>query len=194
MSFVHKESVDTFATVRFSLRPLDSGDEALYQALYCDSDTMRFIGTPLSTEQATRSFRAALKQTIEPYAKSRFFAVSLRGSMPQIGICGVSFGVPRLDTAEVGMALVTSVRGRGYSHEILGAFIDHVLGASEVEEVWVRYVATQKEVVRLNRGLGFVVSGVQPYEDDSRQMAYVRRNEWKAVTSTNRGQDHVKCD
>ncbi len=194
MTVATKQGCDTFAATRFSLRPLSLDDEDLYRKLYCDSDTMRFIGTPLSTDQATRSFRAALRQTAEPQAKSRFFAVALKSVRPPIGVCGVSFGVPRLDTAEVGMALVTSARGRGYSREILGAFVDYVLNVSDVVEVWVRNVASQTEVVCLNRGLGFVVSAMLPHGDDTREMAYVRREDWKSALSTNRGQGHVKCD
>lgn len=175
------ECVGVFTTPRFVVRPLMSDDEGLYQRLYCDPQTMQFIDTPLSTSEAARSFRVALRATTELGSGSAILAIRSAVAERAIGVCGVSIGVPRLDTAEVGVALESTERGKGYAREILGTLMQRVFEACDVSEIWVRYVPSQKEVVRLNRSLGFVVSGVRPTDDEIRQMAFVRRHEWKFV-------------
>ena len=110
------EGVDTS---RFILRPLAMGDETLYSDIYCDPETMRHVGPHLSTEQAARSFRAALRQTADPQAKVRFLVAVEKATGIALGICGATLGVPRLASAEIGIMLRGTARGQGFSHEVL---------------------------------------------------------------------------
>ncbi|MDZ4813726.1 MAG: GNAT family N-acetyltransferase [Pseudomonadota bacterium] len=188
MSFALRTSCESSAPARFNLRPLAAGDEVLYHDIYCHPETMRYVGAPLSTGQATRSFLAALKQNAEPLAEVRFLVAVDDSSGIASGICGATIGVPRLGSAEIGIMLTSSARGQGFSHEILGRFIDYVFATFEVEQVWVRYAVEQAAVVLLNRGLGFVVSERLSPDDDARWTAYIRRDAWHGfINSTNRG-------
>ncbi len=169
------------ATSRFTLRALSLQDESLYQEIYCDSDTMHYVGSPLSSEQATRSFRAALRQTGRPQAKALLVAVIDNSTGASIGICGATLGVPRLGSAEVGIMLKRAARGNGYSRYILGGFIDSIFKSLCLEQVWVCYEARQEAVVRLNEGLGFVVCDESPSKFAGGQSAYIHRNAWLGV-------------
>jgi [ribosomal protein S5]-alanine N-acetyltransferase len=174
-----------FPSSRFALRPLSLQDEPLYREIYCDSDTMRHVGRPLSPEQAVRSFHSALRQTNRLRSQAFFVAVIDNSTGASIGICGATLGVPRLGSAEVGIMLRSDARGKGNSRYVLGGFIDSIFESFCVEQVWVRYEVKQEAVVRLNEGLGFVVCDEPPSMFAGSQTAYIRRDTWLGVCQIN---------
>lgn len=179
---------DGIETTRFRLRPIAATDLLLYQEIYCNPDTMRYVGPPLSITEATRSFHAAVKQTAAPDSNARFLVVIAKDSGLGVGICGVCFGVPGWGSAEIGIMLLGSARGHGYSHEVLGGFVDYVFLSSKASQVVVRYAARQTAVVCLNNGLGFVINKESSSDSDTRQRAHIDRNVWQVgVQSINRG-------
>jgi RimJ/RimL family protein N-acetyltransferase len=180
---------ETAGTARFALRPLAAADEALYRSLYCDPVTMRHVGPPLSIDEATRSFRAAVNQNAAPAAAARFMVVVDRQTGRSQGICGVCFGVPRCDAAEIGIMLAPEARGQDRSHESFGGFVAYVFESSSVDEVWVRYAAAHTAVDRMMLRLGFV-PGPFPQRDGGGNLrkASTRRDAWHSfVQSTNWG-------
>lgn len=169
------------------LRALEASDESLYREIYCDTETMRFVGEPLSSDQATRSFRAALRHAAKPDAGALFLVVIDKTTGAQLGICGATLGMPRLGSAEVGIMLTRLARGKGRSHDALESFIDHVFESFDVNQVWVKYAVEQVAVVRLNEGLGFIVSEQNLQGSTFNQTAYIDRSEWPGcVKSINR--------
>ena len=181
-------TAESTGTSRFALRPLVAADEALYRSLYCDPVTMRHVGPPLSIDEATRSFRAAVKQSAAA-AEARFMVVVDRQSGRDQGICGVCFGVPRCDAAEIGIMLTPEARGRDRSHESFGGFVAYVFRSSSVDEVWVRYSAEHTAVDRMMLRLGFVPGPFPERDGDGKlKKASTRREAWQSfVQSTNWG-------
>jgi RimJ/RimL family protein N-acetyltransferase len=185
------ERIDEIETPRFRLRPLASSDEDLYRGIYCDSDTMRFIGTPLSLTYAKRSFGVALRQTARTNSRIYFLTIEEKAGGDAIGICGIHCGVPASGEAEVGIMLSSRARKAGLSHEAFGAFISHVFASSSVERLWVRYAKGHVAVDRMITRLGFSRDLDQRQEGDSLswRRAWVRREDlqWE-FQSTNQGQ------
>ncbi len=172
---------------RIRLRPLAGSDESLYLELYTDAETMRYVTTPLSMDEAARSFRAALTTKPDAQQPTRY-TVAVDASGAAIGLCAATFGIPQTGAAEVGIMLGRQARGRGLAHEVLGRFIDFVFEHHAVSMVWVRYAPEQAAVVRLNQGLGFVVSNTPLNDQNGRQSASIRRDAWRGFASSiNRG-------
>lgn len=169
---------------RFDLRLLSGGDAALYRSIYCDADTMRYVGAPLSQTAATASFEAALRLNDRRPALSQFLVILNRLDAREEGICGIRHGVPRLGAAEIGMMLKGSAREQGYSHEILGHVMDHVFQSSAVEAVWVRYLGEHVAAERLVAGLGFEQSQLVA-DDDPRRWAHLDRVRWSKQSGIN---------
>jgi RimJ/RimL family protein N-acetyltransferase len=144
-------------TTRFRLRLFNASDESLYCNLYCSPDTMKYVGPPLSAAEATRSFRAAVKQSADPNSPVRFLAVIDKATEAKLGICGVQHGVPGLGSAEVGMMLKGDARGLGYSREVLAGVLNQVFESPAVEQVWVRYAVENTAMDCLARRSGFAI-------------------------------------
>lgn len=178
------------STQQFSLRPISQGDEPLYRALYCDAETMRYVGLPLSFDEAARSFRSAVRQTATYPAEAQFLVVVDATDGEDLGICGVRYGLPRLGMAEVGIMLTGGARRLGLSHDAFGSFIDHVFSTTAVLQVWVRYSEGHEAVDRMMLGLDFRMGAEWP-EDESAfrgRAAFVCRESWlQFVPSINRG-------
>jgi [ribosomal protein S5]-alanine N-acetyltransferase len=183
------ESLRCTETDRFRLRPLTSADEGLYRDIYCNADTMRYVGKPLSHDDAGRSFRAAVKQTADASSPIHFLAIEERSRGNEIGICGVHHGVPALGEAEIGIMLKSDARRERFSHEAFGAFISHLFASSSVERLWVRYAIGHVAVDRMVSRLGFAMASDQRRNevDLPWRRAWVRREglQWQ-FQSTNR--------
>lgn len=142
-----------FATGRLVMRPLSGVDAAIFQELYTDAQTMQFIGTPLSPERATRSFRKYMKA---PAAKQLLFAIREKAGGPAIGICAVQQLDEQGRRAELGIMLRPAVHGQGFAKESLSALIAHAFKWLAVDELWARVAAAHAVVERLVLSVGFV--------------------------------------
>lgn len=179
---------DGIETARFRLRPIAANDLLLYQEIYCNPDTMRYVGPPLSITEATRSFHAAVKQTAAPNTSTRFLVVVAKDSGLGVGICGVCFGVPGWGSAEIGMMLTCSARSKGFSGEVLEGVAEFVFSTSNVTQVWVRYLAEHVAAERLVQSLGFTIGAESPPDGDNRQSARIRRDTWQAFVHPTTGE------
>jgi hypothetical protein len=72
-------------TARLRMRPIVVADAALYEHLYTDAETMRFIGAPLCAKRAARSFQLALSGMQRQPIERLFLTVEEKSS--QIEAC-----------------------------------------------------------------------------------------------------------
>jgi RimJ/RimL family protein N-acetyltransferase len=142
-------------TDRLRLRALALADENLYCALYTDPDTMRFIGPPLTSERAQKSFRAAMRLQSQSPAQQIVLTIVERGSNHPIGICSLHQIDLRRGVAEAGIILHPAARARGYSREGLGALVDRAFERLPIGEVWVQISVDYAIVERLVISVGF---------------------------------------
>ncbi len=128
-----------FASRRLILRSLRESDEELYCALFCDSATMRFIGTPWSPAEARRAFRGVLEAMRAMPPRGVFLTVIPKHDRQPIGLCTLqNFDLPRA-RAELGLMLLPSGRAHGAATEALIAVIAHAFATLPFDELWVRF-------------------------------------------------------
>ena len=149
------ETLD-FESERLRFRPLRDIDESLYCALYADAETMRFIGPPMSREQARRSFRTTLRLLRKQPIEWVSIALEEKASAQTIGICGIPHFDGRAKRLEVGMMLCKAVRGRAYSKEGLGSLVGRLFAVLPVEELCVEYSPENLAAGKLASGVGFL--------------------------------------
>lgn len=137
------------------MRPLSDTDEALFCELYCDPQTMRFIGPPLSGDRAALSFRKALELTRRPAAGRLFWTLIEKVPQQTIGICSIQQLDARRRRAEAGIMIKPAARSQGFAREGLAALVSHAFAMLPLDEVWLETAAAHFVVERLVLGVGF---------------------------------------
>jgi RimJ/RimL family protein N-acetyltransferase len=160
-----------FATERLELRPLCQADEALCCELYCDAETMRFIGPAMSIEQAKWSTQKALELMHSASPDRIFLSVRDRGASA-IGIASVQHIDAACRTAELGLMLLPHARAHGYSREALVALASKAFELLPVDELWVEHSIPHTAAERLVRSAGFA-----PRHDPERE-AQTGKRRW----------------
>jgi len=150
-----------FETPRLRLRPLESGDEALYRQLYTDPEVMRHIGVPMTVEAAGRSFRIACRVATRDGASAERWVVSERGSPAAIGLLGMIPDETSADEAEIGLMLLPERQRRGVAVAVIGAVADRLfrpLGedAFDFQALQTRHAPANVAMMRLMLRLGFL--------------------------------------
>jgi RimJ/RimL family protein N-acetyltransferase len=170
-------------TARLRMRPLSSGDAALYAHLYTDAETMRFIGTPLSPERAVSSFRKALAGMDRSPIERLFLTVVEKASNTDVGICTLQNLDAQRCSVQAGVMFVAGARARGYSKEGFIGLIQQVFAQLTVDELWVQFATDHVAVQRAVISVGFVRCPVVAPEDGSEQRSVwsVRRDTWRAL-------------
>jgi RimJ/RimL family protein N-acetyltransferase len=170
----------TIETPRLSLRPLCDEDEALYCSLYCDPDTMRFVGPIWSAQRAARSFRKSLDAADKDPPDYLILTLFERATKRSIGICGI----PQFDTsrtrAEVGILLVSAAREQGFAREGLRALIKQTFQAFPVEAIWVECARGFSLVERMVSSIGFRLCADSATEGEpgSKRNWWIQRTSW----------------
>jgi RimJ/RimL family protein N-acetyltransferase len=184
-----------FETARLFLRPLQAGDEALFHDLYTDPETMRFIGKPLSAEQAASRFRKIVARQRKPSLERRFLAMLDKATGQALGICGTSHYDVAALRLEVGLLLRREARAQGLAREAIAALVEHIFAASPVDEIEVKFSAENRAAEQAGIGLGFM-----PCADDAKGTGQLSEYRWSvfrsscyATKTTNaQGEHHVE--
>ncbi|HEY5613788.1 MAG TPA: GNAT family N-acetyltransferase [Lysobacter sp.] len=150
-----------FETPHLRLRPLKSGDEALYRQLYTDPEVMRHIGAPMTVEAARRSFRIACRVATRDGASAERWVVLELGSPAAIGLLGLIPGESGADEAEIGLMLLAERQRRSVAVAVIGAVADrlfHPLGedAFDFQALQTRHAPANVAAMRLMSRLGFL--------------------------------------
>lgn len=175
-------------TDRLRMRPIVAADAALYEHLYTDAETMRFIGAPLAPERAARSFRIALTGMQRQPIERLFLTVVEKSSQTDVGICSLQDFDAVNRSVQGGIMFIQSARAKGYSKEGFGGLIRQVFAHLPVDELWVHFAIDHVAVQRTVLGLGFARRGSAAAadgacqrngQDDGQGNAWsVRRDSW----------------
>jgi RimJ/RimL family protein N-acetyltransferase len=136
-----------FASERLLLRSLRECDEELYCQLFCDPDTMRYIGPVWTRAQAARAFRSALEMMLATPARGLFLVLTLKADGRPVGLCTLQNFEPG-GRAELGMMLVPSGRASRVATEALIAVLAQVFATLPFDEIWVRFAVDHEAAVR----------------------------------------------
>jgi RimJ/RimL family protein N-acetyltransferase len=142
-------------TQRLRMRPISAEDEALFVSLYCDEETMRFIGAPLSAERAARSFRLALAGMEQRPIERLFLTVIEQASLRPVGICSLQNWDSRRRSVQGGVMFIPTARALGYSKDAFVGLIPRVFAELPVDELWVQFAAGHLAVQRAVISVGF---------------------------------------
>jgi len=126
------------ATERLRLRSIRESDEQLYCELFCNPETMRFIGPPWTRAEATQAFRGVLVATRATPPRALFLTMVPKDARQPVGLCSLQ----NLDRPgrriEMGVMVASQLRAQGIAAEALIAVIAHAFATLPVDEVWVR--------------------------------------------------------
>lgn len=163
------------------MRPIEAGDAALYQHLYTDAETMRFIGAPLSPERAARSFRSALAGMQRQPIERVFLVVCEKATNTAVGLCSLQDFDAEGRSVQAGFMFVAAARSRGYATEGMTELINQVFARLPVDELWVEFALDHVAVQRVMHSVGFAHRGKvarQESEHGQRNAWSVRRQFW----------------
>jgi RimJ/RimL family protein N-acetyltransferase len=168
-------------TDRLQMRPLALEDEALYCHLYTDAETMRFIGAPLSTERAAKSFRGALVGMQRSPIERLFLIVIEKASRQDVGVCSLQNFDAQRRSVQAGVMFIAAARAQGYAKEAFVGLIQQVFSQLPVDELWVQFAAEHMVVERGVTSVGFVRRHEAAPEDGPQRCVWtVRRESWLA--------------
>lgn len=172
-------SVFRFETLRLCVKPLAPDDAALYCDLYTDSQTMQFIGPPLSRARAMRVFRKYLRSAPSP-DKPLLCAIIEKATRQGVGICAIQRLDERNRRAEVGIMLKPACHARGFAKEGLAALLGEAFAILPVDEIEARVAAEHAVVERLVVSVGFARrdQGGTGDEPSATHFWFVCRHSW----------------
>jgi RimJ/RimL family protein N-acetyltransferase len=171
-------------TDRLSMRPIVSDDAALYTHLYSDAETMRFIGAPLSPEQAAKSFRSALAGMQRHPIEQLFLTVMEKATRTDVGICSLQNLDAEQRSVQAGVMFIATARAKGYSKEGFIGLIQQVFAHWPVDELWVQFAVEHVAVQRAVVSVGFARRKEAAGNDRSQRGA--QRNESATAWSVHR--------
>ena len=116
----------TFRTERIRGRLVESGDRALYHALYADPRVMADIGPTLSAEAIDALFDKVLAWNRGDPVRARYWRMSDAKDAP-IGLYSLVISSESRDTADLGQMQLADRQGNGFGAEISLAMLDWVM-------------------------------------------------------------------
>lgn len=141
---------------RLVLRSIDEHDVELYCELFCDPETMRYIGPPWTRAAAERAFRSVLEATRRTPPRDLFLTLIPKEAQRPIGLCTLQNIDPVRRQTELGIMLVATARVRMLATEALLTVIAHAFAALPVDEVWVRFAVDHAACERLAMRTGLI--------------------------------------
>lgn len=166
---------------RLILRSIHEHDEELYCELFCNPETMHYIGSPWTREEAARAFRSVLEVTRCTPPRALFLTLVPQETQLPIGLCTLQNVDPIRRQTELGVMLVPTARVQGLATEALIAAIAHAFAALPVDEVWVRFAVNHAACERLALRTGLIRHAQASPEDRAgnlwRWSAY--RSSWR---------------
>lgn len=159
------------STTRLILRSIRESDEALYCALFCDAETMRFIGPSWTRAEAARAFVGVLDATRATPPRALFLAMVPKPAQEPIGLCTLQNFDPAGRRIEMGVMVASQVRTRGLASEALIAVITHAFATMPVDEVWVRIALDHAACERTAEIIGLVRHTQAAPEDLARNVS-----------------------
>lgn len=173
-------------TARLSMRPLVSEDAALFEHLYTDTETMRFIGAPLSPQRATSSFKSALACMQRSPIERLFLTVVEKATRTDVGVCSLQNFDREQRSIQAGVMFIAAARAKGYSKESFTGLIQQVFAHLPVDELWVQFATDHVAVQRAVLSVGFARRhGAAPQDGSWQGSAWsVHRDSWSPPSAT----------
>jgi RimJ/RimL family protein N-acetyltransferase len=138
------------------LRSIDERDEELYCGLFCDAETMRYIGPPWTRAEAARAFRSVLEATRRTPPRALFLTLIAQETQRPVGLCTLRDVDPVRRQTEFGVMVLPTARAQGLATEAMIAVIAHAFSTLPVDEVWARIAVDHAACERLVLRTGLI--------------------------------------
>jgi RimJ/RimL family protein N-acetyltransferase len=170
----------TTESERLTMRSLSSADEALYCDLYMNADVMRYVGAPLSRQDALDGFKKSLELMSNPEFNRRVVVLIDRASKQPIGISSLRMLDGKKGRAEVGTLLKPGAHEKGFAQECSTALITQAFTRPQVKELVAYSVKDNAAIEGLLKDLGFERGGAvrSSAGRPPRVRWTIGRNEW----------------
>jgi RimJ/RimL family protein N-acetyltransferase len=182
------------STARLILRSIHESDEDLYCALFCDPETMRFIGPAWTRAEAAQAFRGVLQATRATPPRGLFLVMVPHGAPEPVGLCTLQNFDAIGRRVEMGVMVASHVRARGLAAEALIAVIAHAFETMPVDEVWVRialdHTACERTAVLIGLDRNAAAAPEDRARNVSRWSAY--RGSWRRSAAPERVSVHYR--
>ena len=163
--------MDEILTPRLRLRPFIDADLPLYAAICADPEVMRYLGGPMSAEQAAASALGASRNYLATGVGK--IAVEQREDGAFLGMCGLSREVWYPDDLEVGWRLAPQYWGHGYATESARAWVTHAFTALDAPRVISITDVPNVRSIAVMRRLGMVLDHAAELADGDEHFAAV---------------------
>ena len=164
---------------RLTLRSIRESDEELYCELFCDPETMRYIGSPWTRAEAAQAFRGVLAATQDTPARALFLVMIPKTARQPIGLCSLQNFDSAGRRTEMGVMVGSQVRAQGIASEALVVLIAHAFAMLPFDEVWVRIALDHIACQRTAELIGLV-----QHTDVSPQDLATNVRRWSAYRGT----------
>lgn len=170
-----------FASERLLVRLIDEGDLALYRQLFCDRETMRYIGPAWTRTAAERAFLGVLEATRSTPLRALYLTLTTKDAQQPIGLCTLQNLDRSSRQIELGVMLVAAGRVQGLATEALIAVIAHAFSTLPIDEVWVRFAVDHLACERLALSVGLIRYTEASAEDRAANLWRwsARRGSWR---------------
>lgn len=145
-------SPQSLDTVRFRMRPLGTGDAALYVALYSDPGVMRHVVEPLDAVAARQAFGKVESSNRRGSRDYRTWVVVDKATQREIGLLAL---VAREGMHEIGALIWPEWHNGGVATEIIRRLMDFAFGEDGCRIVFTRHRAENGGAEGLMRKLDF---------------------------------------
>lgn len=150
-------TLPTLHTSRFRLRPLAGSDEPLYVAIYTDAALMRFVGEPLTREQAAKAFASFLHSNkAGDLARPCCWVIErTSGQGLEEEVVGLLALIPHAGRAEIGVMVRAAWQGSKVAQETIGFLAGHLFRHRVWPSAFSRHVRENEAGAGVMRRLGF---------------------------------------
>jgi len=181
--------MQSFTTTRLFIRPLSALDQTLYCDLYTSDKIMRYIGEPLSINDAKISFERCLKlmQMKKPYFLT--WTVVNKNTEQSIGLLTLIISKPKstspqnalsmVQPPEIGIVLSQKAQGKLIPEEAMGALMEYGFKQLNLPFINARFKRKNLATKRFVKKLRFEL-----YNDDSDTFCQFKRQNWQQTIIT----------
>lgn len=140
------------------LKPLSECDLQLYINLYCCERVMKFIGEPLSLEQAKKSFAYALKLNGSVKSDRLFFSVTVDGTDKAAALSSISYFDRANKKVEIGSMVLPNAHGKRVGQDASTMLMQRIYQEIGISEFTVKIHPKNLPAIRAAKLLGFTAT------------------------------------
>lgn len=183
------------ATERLIIRPLTKQDQALYIALYTNTEVMQNICLPLSEQEADKAFRNTIKIMTRAQPKIITWAIVTSANNETIGILGLTWPKKKqpinpikvkiastqkdIKQVELGIIISTKSQGMGVAQEAITALVNYSFNYILLDKVNVFYATKNLASKQLFDKLHFISDVILENSTTESCYRYIDRQHWQ---------------